>query len=62
MMAISLTLCRLVYIFCRVRLRRGRLIDYISMMLCRILVDKNSTRHVEFGSVKILSQIHFIRQ
>ena len=47
MMAISLTLCRLVYIFCRVRLRRGRLIDYISMML---------------GSVKILSQIHFIRQ
>lgn len=46
MMAISLTLCRLVYIFCRVRLRRGRLIDYISMMLCRILVDKNSTRHV----------------
>lgn len=48
MMAISLTLCRLVYIFCRVRLRRGRLIDYISMMLCRILVDKNSTRHVEF--------------
>ena len=46
MMAISFTLYHPVYIFCHARSRRGQLIGYISMMLYRILADKNSILHV----------------